>query len=82
MIVSDYGTSRLQLFSNKGSHAYTRSDLGLRAEEEKGLAWGTGGQLALAHGGVREVHVWLSGCPATSPAPLMVGSRYGWPVLL
>jgi tripartite motif-containing protein 2/3 len=40
-------TNRLQVFDPEGKHLCTRSDLGLVAE--KGIAWSTGGEIAVAN---------------------------------
>eukprot|EP00935_MAST-01C_sp_MAST-1C-sp1_P001288 g1288.t1 len=59
ILVTDYLTSRLQVFNSKGRHMCTNSDLGLRGDSDKGVAWGKGGQLAVANGNAHEVRAWL-----------------------
>ena len=59
ILVIDFGTSRLQVFNSKGEHLCTNSDLGLRGDSDKGVAWGKGGQLAVANGHTH-VRAWGS----------------------
>ena len=49
ILVIGFGTSRLQVFNSKGKHLCTNSNLGLRAPHFKAVAWGKGGQLAVAN---------------------------------
>ena len=58
ILVTDRATSRLQVFNSKGKHLCTRSDLGLLADTDKGLAWGKDGQPAVANGEGHAVRVW------------------------
>jgi hypothetical protein len=51
-------TDRLQVFDPEGKHLCTRSDLGLDAESTKGIAWSTGGEIAVADGDAFQVLVW------------------------
>jgi DNA-binding beta-propeller fold protein YncE len=53
-------TNRLQVFDPEGKHLCTRSDLGLYDDSEKGIAWSTGGEIAVANGGANKVVVWHS----------------------
>eukprot|EP00935_MAST-01C_sp_MAST-1C-sp1_P000490 g490.t1 len=50
-LVTDIYTIRLQVFNSKGGCLCTNRDLGLRAYGTKGVAWGKGGQLAVANPG-------------------------------
>jgi DNA-binding beta-propeller fold protein YncE len=50
-------TNRLQVFDPEGKHLCTRSDLGLHGGL-KGIAWSTGGEIAVAVGGAYKVRVW------------------------
>jgi DNA-binding beta-propeller fold protein YncE len=59
LLVVDY-TNRLQVFSPEGEHLCTRSDLGLD-DTEKGIAWSTGGEIAVANGNANDMLAW---CPA------------------
>jgi DNA-binding beta-propeller fold protein YncE len=52
------GTNRLQVFDPEGKHLCTRSDLGLHAASNKGIAWSTGGEIAVANGDANNVCVW------------------------
>jgi tripartite motif-containing protein 2/3 len=52
------GTNRLQVFDPEGKHLCTRSDLGLREASTKGIAWSTGGDIAVAEHQVHKVFVW------------------------
>jgi hypothetical protein len=52
-------TNRLQVFDPESKHLCTRSDLGLD-NSEKGIAWSTGGEIAVANGEANNVIVWLS----------------------
>jgi DNA-binding beta-propeller fold protein YncE len=55
------GTKRLQVFDPEGKHLCTRSDLGLNDTSTlKGIAWSTGGEIAVAVGGAHTVLVWHS----------------------
>jgi tripartite motif-containing protein 2/3 len=51
-------TIRLQVFDPKGKHLCTRSDLGLHDHLAKGIAWSTGGEIAVANGYACNVCVW------------------------
>jgi DNA-binding beta-propeller fold protein YncE len=53
------GTNRLQVFDPEGKHLCTRSDLGLD-NSRKGIAWSTGGEIAVAEGDANKVLVWHS----------------------
>jgi DNA-binding beta-propeller fold protein YncE len=53
-------TNRLQVFDPEGKHLCTRSDLGLHDNSAKGIAWSTGGEIAVADGGTNKVLVWHS----------------------
>jgi hypothetical protein len=59
LLVVDY-TNRLQVFDPEGKHLCTRSDLGLDDESDKGIAWSTGGEIAVADGDAFQVLVWYS----------------------
>jgi DNA-binding beta-propeller fold protein YncE len=59
LLVVDW-TNRLQVFDPEGKHLCTRSDLGLREAAAKGIAWSTGGEIAVANGGTYNVCVWHS----------------------
>jgi DNA-binding beta-propeller fold protein YncE len=50
-------TNRLQVFDPEGKHLCTRSDLRLHTSS-KGIAWSTGGEIAVANGGAYNVCVW------------------------
>jgi DNA-binding beta-propeller fold protein YncE len=52
-------TNRLQVFDPEGKHLCTRSDLGLN-DSGKGIAWSTGGEIAVASGGANKALVWHS----------------------
>jgi DNA-binding beta-propeller fold protein YncE len=52
-------TNRLQVFDPEGKHLCTRSDLGLQ-NSTKGIAWSTGGEIAVADGKANKVLVWHS----------------------
>jgi DNA-binding beta-propeller fold protein YncE len=58
LLVTDR-TNRLQVFDHEGNHLCTRSDLGLD-DYTKGIAWSTGGEIAVANGGAHNVFVWYS----------------------
>jgi hypothetical protein len=58
LLVVDH-TNRLQVFDPEGKHLCTRSDLGLHTTQ-KGLAWSTGGEVAVANGDAHKVVVWHS----------------------
>jgi DNA-binding beta-propeller fold protein YncE len=51
-------TNRLQVFDHEGKHLCTRSDLGLHDNLAKGIAWSTGGDIAVADHQVHKVFVW------------------------
>ena len=53
-------TNRLQVFDPEGKHLCTRSDLALLADSDKGIAWSTGGEIAVANGKANKVLVWHS----------------------
>jgi sugar lactone lactonase YvrE len=53
-------TNRLQVFDPEGKHLCTRSDLGLQADSDKGIAWSTGGEIAVADSNSHKVLVWHS----------------------
>jgi hypothetical protein len=53
-------TNRLQVFDPEGKHLCTRSDLGLHDASGKGIAWSTGGEIAVADGNAYTVLVWRS----------------------
>jgi hypothetical protein len=50
-------TNRLQVFDPEGKHLCTRSDLGL-GDSIKGIAWSTGGEIAVANGSANNARVW------------------------
>jgi DNA-binding beta-propeller fold protein YncE len=50
-------TNRLQVFDHEGKHLCTRSDLGLH-DSLNGIAWSTGGEIAVANGDACNVCVW------------------------
>jgi DNA-binding beta-propeller fold protein YncE len=58
LVVDD--TNRLQVFDPEGKHLCTRSDLGLQDATIKGIAWSTGGEIAVANGESYKVLVWHS----------------------
>jgi DNA-binding beta-propeller fold protein YncE len=51
-------TSRLQVFSAEGKHLCTRSDLGVRENSPKGIAWSDVGELAIANGSRNKLVLW------------------------
>jgi DNA-binding beta-propeller fold protein YncE len=51
-------TNRLQVFDPEGKHLCTRSDLGLHHASSKGIAWSTGGEIAVVNGLSHKVCVW------------------------
>jgi hypothetical protein len=51
-------TDWLQVFDSEGKHLCTRSDLRLHDESTKGIAWSTGGEIAVANGGAHKALVW------------------------
>jgi hypothetical protein len=51
-------TNRLQVFDPEGKHLCTRSDLGLHGGADKGIAWSTGGEIAVADVKANKVLVW------------------------
>jgi hypothetical protein len=51
-------TNRLQVFDPEGKHLCTRSDLGLHHASGKGIAWSTGGEIAVADGKAKKALVW------------------------
>jgi DNA-binding beta-propeller fold protein YncE len=53
-------TNRLQVFDPEGKHLCTRSDLGLRDNSEKGIAWSTGGEIAVADSDAHNARVWCA----------------------
>jgi DNA-binding beta-propeller fold protein YncE len=57
LLVAD-NTNRLQVFDFEGKHLCTRSDLGLHDDSRKGIAWSTGGEIAVVNGGAHKVLVW------------------------
>jgi DNA-binding beta-propeller fold protein YncE len=57
LLVTDM-TNRLQVFDPEGTHLCTRSDLGLKAWSTKGIAWSTGGEIAVADSNANKVCVW------------------------
>jgi DNA-binding beta-propeller fold protein YncE len=57
LLVTD-DTNRLQVFDPEGKHLCTRSDLGLKARSTKGIAWSTGGEIAVADSSANKVCVW------------------------
>ena len=59
LLVTDR-TNRLQVFDHEGKHLCTRSDLGLQGGSIKGIAWSTGGEIAVANGGANKALVWHS----------------------
>jgi hypothetical protein len=59
LLVTD-NTNRLQVFDHEGKHLCTRSDLGLQDDSTKGIAWSTGGEIAVANGGANKALVWHS----------------------
>jgi hypothetical protein len=48
------------VFDPEGKHLCTRSDLGLHAASRKGIAWSTGGEIAVADCNAHKVLVWCS----------------------
>jgi tripartite motif-containing protein 71 len=59
LLVAD-GTNRLQVFDPEGKHLCTRHDLGLHEGSRKGIAFGTGGEIAVANSGVHNIRTWVS----------------------
>jgi DNA-binding beta-propeller fold protein YncE len=57
LLVVDW-TNRLQVFDPEGKHLCTRSDLGLRCDSSKSIAWSAGGKIAVANGGAHKALVW------------------------
>jgi tripartite motif-containing protein 71 len=53
-------TNRLQVFDPEGTHLCTRSDLGLHDNSEKGIAWSTGGEIAVADSEAHNARVWCA----------------------
>jgi tripartite motif-containing protein 71 len=53
-------TNRLQVFDPEGKHLCTRSDLRLHTDSTNGIAWSTGGEIAVANGEANKVLVWHS----------------------
>jgi DNA-binding beta-propeller fold protein YncE len=53
-------TNRLQVFDPEGKHLCTRSDLRLHTDSLKGIAWSTGGEIAVADGDSHKALVWHS----------------------
>jgi sugar lactone lactonase YvrE len=73
LLVVDW-TNRLQVFDPEGKHLCTRSDLGLDFvshdgdDPEKGIAWSTDGEIAVADSNAHKVFVWQSAqCAPTAP---------------
>jgi DNA-binding beta-propeller fold protein YncE len=61
LLVTDF-SSRLQLFSPKGKHFCTRTDLGLHAETYvKGVVWCSDGTIAIIDSLANKIHVWCAG---------------------
>jgi hypothetical protein len=58
LLVTDL-TNRLQVFDPEGKHLCTRSDLGLHGGST-GIAWSTGGEIAVANGVACKALVWYS----------------------
>jgi hypothetical protein len=56
LLVTD-SANRLQVFDPEGKHLCTRSDLGLHGGLT-GIAWSTGGEIAVANSGANKVLVW------------------------
>jgi tripartite motif-containing protein 2/3 len=56
LLVVDF-TNRLQVFDPEGKHLCTRSDLGLHGGLT-GIAWSTGGEIAVANGVAHKALVW------------------------
>jgi DNA-binding beta-propeller fold protein YncE len=52
-------TNRLQVFDHEGKHLCTRSELGLD-DSTKGIAWSTGGEIAVADSGAYKALIWHS----------------------
>jgi DNA-binding beta-propeller fold protein YncE len=50
-------TNRLQVFDHEGKHLCTRCDLGLH-DSTKGIAWSTGGEIAVADSEAHKALVW------------------------
>jgi hypothetical protein len=59
LLVTDH-TNRLQVFDPEGKHLCTRSDLGLHDTSRKGIAWSTGGEIAIANSSASQVLMWHS----------------------
>jgi DNA-binding beta-propeller fold protein YncE len=59
LLVTDR-TNRLQVFDPEGKHLCTRSDLGLYDTSFKGIAWSTGGEIAVADSKANKALVWYS----------------------
>jgi hypothetical protein len=57
LLVTDW-TNRLQVFDPEGKHLCTRSDLGLQGGSQKGIAWSTEGEIAVADGTANKALVW------------------------
>ena len=53
-------TNRLQVFDPEGKHLCTRSDLGLHGDSHTGIAWSTGGEIAVADSEANKALVWRS----------------------
>jgi hypothetical protein len=51
-------TNRMQVFDPEGKHLCTRSDLELQSASSKGVAWSTGGDIAVAEHQAHKVFVW------------------------
>jgi tripartite motif-containing protein 2/3 len=57
LLVVDH-TNRLQVFDPEGKHLCTRSDLGLKDNADKGIAWSTGGEIAVVGSVANKARVW------------------------
>jgi DNA-binding beta-propeller fold protein YncE len=57
LLVVDW-TNRLQVFDPEGKHLCTRSDLGLYDNSAKGIAWSTGGEIAVVDSPSHKAFVW------------------------
>jgi DNA-binding beta-propeller fold protein YncE len=53
-------TKRLQVFDSEGKHLCSRSNLGVHVGSTKGIAWSTGGEIAVAESHYYKVLVWHS----------------------
>jgi DNA-binding beta-propeller fold protein YncE len=59
LLVVDW-TNRLQVFDPEGKHLCTRSDLRLHDNSAKGIAWSTGGEIAVADSEAHNARVWCA----------------------